>query len=448
VLSGMLLAWLRAFGEFGATVMVAYHPYSLPVYTYVAFGAQGLPAMLPVLLPALVLALLVLVLSDVAAGALNVVRSTTPPGNSSLGIVPGAGLSYRQVDRTTPRLLTHIEFDVEKRLGNFRLHAAWSTRAHRLAILGPSGSGKSLTLKLLAGLERADRGTIRVDERELSGLDPADRGVAYVPQNYGLFPHLTLLEHLHFPRGADPNAVTYWIERLGLAGLEDRHPSSLSLGQQQRVALARALVRPAKLLLLDEPLSALDAPRRSRVRADLCALQEELSATTVLVTHDPLEAALLADEIVILEHGRVLQSGPTQTVFRRPANETVARLLGAEYTAHGVCRSRREIAIGGETLLSVAEPDLTPGERVGWSISAGGARFAADGEYPGTVDSSVTLGIDQRVIVRIGEARIGVIAGAGALEPGSSCRIDVDPYSVQVWPLPAAGRGDPFELGS
>jgi ABC-type sugar transport system ATPase subunit/ABC-type sulfate transport system permease component len=454
VLSGMLLAWLRAFGEFGATVMVAYHPYSLPVYTYVAFGAQGLPAMLPVLLPTLVLALLVLalsnVLSDMTAGTLKVVRSTPPLGNSSPGInrslwsrlspsTPGAGLDSARGDpgyRQLPRLSPHIEFDVEKRLGNFRLQAAWSTRAHRLAILGPSGSGKSLTLKLIAGLEHGDRGSIRVDERELSGFDPADRGVAYVPQNYGLFPHLTLLEHLYFPRGVDPNAVTYWIERLGLEGLEDRRPGSLSLGQQQRVALARALVRPAKLLLLDEPLSALDAPRRSQVRRDLCALQQELSAATIVVTHDPLEAALLADEIVILEEGRVLQSGPTQTLFRRPANETVARLLGAEHIEYGTCRSRDQIAIGCETLISVAEPGLTPGERVGWSISAGGARFAAGGAYPGTVDSTLTVGIDQRVIVRIGDARIGVVAGGGALEPGASCRIDVDPHSVQVWPAP------------
>lgn len=441
VLSGMLLAWLRAFGEFGATVMVAYHPYSLPIYTYVAFGGQGLPAMLPVLLPTLALALLVLALSAVTAGPLNVVRATPRLGNSSLGksspgMTPGTGLDSRQGDRTIHCQMPQINFDVEKRLGNFRLQAAWSTRAHRLAILGPSGSGKSLTLKLIAGLESGDHGIIRIDKREISDLDPADRGVAYVPQNYGLFPNLTLIEHLYFPRGVDPNAVKYWIERLGLEGLENRRPEALSLGQQQRVALARALVRPAKLLLLDEPLSALDAPRRFRVRADLRALQQELSATTILVTHDPLEAALLADEIVILDQGRVLQSGPTQALFRRPANETVARLLGAEYIEHGTCHNPGQIAIGCETFISVAEPELTTGERVGWSVSAGGARFAADGAYSGTIESAVTLGIDQRVIVRIGDARIGFVAGGGALEPGSSCRIDIDPHSVQVWPAP------------
>ena len=434
VLAGMLLAWLRAFGEFGATVMVAYHPYSLPVYTYVAFGAQGLPAMLPVLIPTLVLALLVLTLSTVAARSLSVVRPTPSLGNATLGIMSGADRGSRRGVRAIQRQVPHIEFEMKKHLGDFQLEAAWSTRAHRLAILGPSGSGKSLTLKLIAGLEHGDRGSIRVDEREISGLDPADRSVAYVPQNYGLFPHLTLTQHLYFPRGVDPKAAKYWIERLGLEGLEDRRPGSLSLGQQQRVALARALVRPSKLLLLDEPLSALDAPRRARVRGDLRALQEELSAATILVTHDPQEAALLADEIVILEQGRVLQSGPTQALFRRPANETVARLLGAEYVSYGTCRTHGQIAIGRETFLSVAEPELRPGERVGWSISAGGACFAADGAYSGTVESTVILGIDHRVIVRIGDARMSVIGGPRTPEVGSPCRLNIDSHSVQVWP--------------
>ncbi|HEX4268507.1 MAG TPA: ATP-binding cassette domain-containing protein [Steroidobacteraceae bacterium] len=435
VLSGMLLAWLRAFGEFGATVMVAYHPYSLPVYTYVAFGAQGLPAMLPVLVPTLVLALLVLTLSAVTTRSLNVVPTAPSFGSASLGFTSRARPAVKRQARAENRQSPHVTFEAAKRLGTFQLQAAWSTRAHRVAILGPSGSGKSLTLKLIAGLEHCDDGSIRLDERELADLAPAARGVAYVPQNYGLFPHLTVIEHLHFPRGADPHAARDWIGRLGLEGLEDRRPAALSLGQQQRVALARALVRPARLLLLDEPLSALDAPRRSRVRSELRALQQELSAATILVTHDPMEAALLADEIVVLEQGRVLQSGSTQALFRRPANETVARLLGADYIAYGTSRSGDQIAIDGGGHVYVAEPELTPGQRVGWTISAGGARLAAAGAYSGTVESTVTLGIDQRVIVRIGDARIAVIGVPGAPDPGSQCRIDIDARSVQVWPV-------------
>lgn len=431
ILSGMLLAWLRAFGEFGATVMVAYHPYSLPVYTYVAFGAQGLPAMLPVLLPTLVLALMVLALSAWTAGVLNAPRVMPPIGSSSFAIAPRVGPHPRA--RASQGDSPHIEFDVEKSLGIFHLRAAWSTRTHRLAILGPSGSGKSLTLKLIAGLEQVDRGGIRVDGQELLSLDAADRGIAYVPQNYGLFPHLTVMEHLQFPRGADPKAATYWLERLGLEGLAGRRPASLSIGQQQRVALARALVRPARLLLLDEPLAALDVPRRSQVRGDLRALQQELSPATIVVTHDPMEAALLADEIVVLEHGRALQAAPTEALFRRPVSETVARLLGAEYIGNGTCRGRDQIAIGKGVLLSVSPPDLTPGQRVGWTVSPNGARFVADGEYGGIIESTVVLGLEQRVMVRIGEARICIIA-QGAFAPGSACRLAIDAPAIQVWP--------------
>lgn len=433
VLSGMLLAWLRAFGEFGATVMVAYHPYSLPVYTYVAFGERGLPAMLPILIPTLVLALLVLALSAAAARSLRAARAA--PASPAPEMVARAPAATEAPVRMEQRAPAQLAFEATKRLGTFQLRAAWSTRAHRLAILGPSGSGKSLTLKLLAGLEQCDDGSIRVDGRELAQLAPAERGIAYVPQNYALFPHLTVREHLQFPRGADPRMARYWVGRLGLGGLEDRRPASLSLGQQQRVALARALVRPARLLLLDEPLAALDAPQRSRLRDDLRALQRELAATSILVTHDPAEAALLADEIVILEHGLVLQSGPTQALFRRPANETVARLLGADCIGHGISHSRSQIALGGEALLEVAEPELTPGERVGWSVSAGGARFAIAGAYRGTVESTEILGIDQRVIVRVGGERIAVIGAPAALEAGAPCRLDIDPRSVQVWPV-------------
>jgi ABC-type Fe3+/spermidine/putrescine transport system ATPase subunit/ABC-type sulfate transport system permease component len=446
VLSGMLLAWLRAFGEFGATVMVAYHPYSLPIYTYVVFGAQGLPMMLPVLIPTLALALLVLMLSAVAVRSPDVPRSaqspeTTPLESASLAASDLMEDVDAQLRRSPTNPSPHLAFKLAKRLGSFELRAAWSTRAHRVAILGASGSGKSLTLKLIAGLERVDDGSIRLDEREIAELTPADRGIAYVPQNYGLFPHLTVLEHLRFPRDAEPSAATHWIERLGLSGLESRRPAALSLGQQQRVALARALVRPSKLLLLDEPFSALDAPRRSQVRGDLLALQKELSLATVLVTHDPAEAALLADEVVVLEQGRVLQYGPTQALFRRPANETVARLLGADHIGYGTSFSRNQIAIGGAAFLLVAEPDLRPGELVGWSISAGGIRFAAAGAYSGTVESTVTLGLDQRVIVRVGDARIAVIAAPRPLEPGTPCRLDIEPYSVQVWPAGQASPG-------
>jgi molybdate transport system permease protein len=431
ILSGMLLAWLRAFGEFGATVMVAYHPYSLPVYTYVAFGAQGLPAMLPVLLPTLVFAIAIMALNAAAIERLNGGASRASRNNGAL-----AALSNAPAPATFKRPgAIDLTLNFEKRLDGFHLDVAWAPHARRLAILGPSGSGKTLTLKLIAGIERCDRGTVTVAGRDLTRLDPATRAIAYVPQNYGLFPHLAVVEQLCFPVGADLNSARRWIERLGLQGLENRRPAELSLGQQQRVALARALVRPADLLMLDEPFSALDAPLRSRLRNELLSLQEEIALTTMLVTHDPMEAALLADELLVLDAGQVLQSGPTRDVFARPANETVARLLGAENVGEGLAISEDSIAIGNDVILGVSGPALRPGQRVGWSFPAACARLAAGGRYQGLVEHVSFVGTERRLLVCLGDARVRLFGAQSDRLSADSCRFDIDLDSVQVWPL-------------
>ncbi len=428
--SGLLLAWLRAFGEFGATVMVAYHPYSLPVYTYVAFGAQGLPAMLPVLIPTLALALAVMVLSTLFGNRASARGATA----SSAGALPGVAIDVptRPAGKTRP---VDLALRLQKRLGNFQLDLDWSPRARRLAILGPSGSGKSLTLKLIAGIENCDRGSIMLDGRELSAREPAARGIAYVPQNYGLFPHLTVGEQLSFPLGAEPSMAQRWIDRLGLRGLEARRPDALSLGQQQRVALARALVRPARLLLLDEPFSALDAPLRSHLRREMLALQDEFDAATILVTHDPAEAALLADELLVLEGGRVLQCGATEDVFRRPADATVAGLLGAENVAEGVAVDAATIAVGAGAMLAVAGPALIPGAPVGWTVSPAGIRIGEAGRYEGFIEAVTSLAADRRITMRFGAARIDAVAGPADYARGGVCRFDIDPKSVRIWPL-------------
>ncbi|MGH8148410.1 MAG: ATP-binding cassette domain-containing protein [Steroidobacteraceae bacterium] len=463
IIPGLLLAWLRAFGEFGATVMVAYHPYSLPVYTYVAFGAQGLPAMMPVLLPTLVVALGVMAVTGTLAGRRRAWRElparmdlvpagrgdtaarTAPSAATGAVLSAAARTAIVATDRPVPVAAagaapgafpsTTLALDLEKQLDGFRLSIAWSPHARRLAILGPSGSGKSLTLRLIAGVERADHGRILVNNTDLAPLDPAARAIAYVPQRYGLFPHLTVQEQLAFPVGADPLAAAHWIARLGLHGLERRRPAALSLGQQQRVALARALVRPASLLLLDEPFSALDTPLRARLRQELLALQGELSAATILVTHDPTEAALLADEILLIEGGRALQSGTTSEVFRRPANERAARLLGAENAAEGVVAGPHEIGVGRGVTLVVGGPALTLGARVGWSCSATRARMGTAGTHPAVVQDVATVGIDRQVTLRLGDAEIKILDGHCAARRGDACRVDIDPDSIQVWPL-------------
>jgi molybdate transport system permease protein len=434
LLSGLLLAWLRAFGEFGATVMVAYHPYSLPVYTYVAFGAQGLPAMLPVLLPALLLAFAIMALSSLLGSA----RRTVAPletgraiGWVSLG--PSGMPPLHANDRSAGAGATGLTFSLEKRLDGFELDVEWSTRARRLAVLGPSGSGKSLTLKLIAGIERPDRGMVKLGERDLSPYSPAARAIAYVPQSYGLFPHLTLIEQLYFPAGAEPNRAAEWIERLGLVGLERRRPAALSLGQQQRVALARAMMRPAELLLLDEPFSALDAPLRAALREELLETQRAFAGTTILVTHDPAEATLLADELLILERGRVLQFGRTEHVYQRPATAQVARLLGAEHASDGMVAAEGAIAVGPEAVLEVAGPPLERGRRVKWSFPPGRARLSGGGRYAGTVDEIIPAGLECRVTVRFGSTDVRIVAGRNDWILGQACRFDIDPRMIQVW---------------
>ena len=424
LLAGLLLAWLRAFGEFGATVMVAYHPYSLPVYTYVAFGEQGLPAMLPVLLPALVLALAVMALSSLAG--------TRRAGRAPVSPAPRRPARATARTEPEPPAPGGLSFAFEKHLHGFSLAVHWQSTARRLAILGPSGSGKSLTLKLIAGLERGTHGRVCIGTREVSALAPEARRIGYVPQSYALFPHLDVCGQLAFPAAADPALAAHWLERLGLGALGHRRPAQLSLGQQQRVALARALVRPTDLLLLDEPFSALDAPLRATLRRELRALQTELPVVTLLVTHDPGEALLLADDLLVLADGRPLQSGPAAAVLRRPVNELAARLLGAEDVNTALSAGAHELDLGRSTTLAVPGASL-PAGRVGWSVPADRIWLHAGGRYQGIVERR-TDGPLPRALIRFGDALIGA-ACAADLPAGHPCRFDLDAERVQVWPL-------------
>ena len=430
--SGLLLAWLRAFGEFGATVMVAYHPYSLPVYMYVAFGSQGLPAMIPLLLPTLAAAIAVFALSNISLGrAPRGERMAVGPSNATVRNVSG----WKSGSRPSSKPVSEggLTFQFLRRLGSFELDVAWTTASRRLAILGPSGSGKTLTLRLLAGLDRADTCALRLGEHDLSDLPPEARGIAYMPQNYALFPHMAVARQLLFASGAEVPVARHWLDRLGLSGLEERLPSALSLGQQQRVALARALVRPSSLVLLDEPFSALDAPLRRRLRGELRQLQREIAATMVIVTHDPDEAALLGDEILILDQGCVLQTGKTEEVFARPASETVARVLAVENVAFGIVIDKDQIDVGNGVRLAVAGPSLQPGQRVGWSVRPELICLGDDAPYEATIEDVTSFRGTLQLRVRLGSTPLLVLADRSLNQIEGPCRLNIDPRSVQVW---------------
>ncbi len=203
-------------------------------------------------------------------------------------------------------------------------------------LLGPSGCGKSTLLRLIAGLDLPSDGIIKLGGRDMTYADPADRQVAMVFQSYGLFPHLTVANNILFglqirnvPKAERDARLKRASEILGLDGLLDRRPSQLSGGQQQRVALARAVVADRPICLMDEPLSNLDAQLRNSVRREIAELQRRLGLTMVYVTHDQIEAMTLADRIVLLRGGRVMQEGSPRELYERPANRFTASFIGA-----------------------------------------------------------------------------------------------------------------------
>jgi len=229
--------------------------------------------------------------------------------------------------------------DLHKKFGETHILKGVSVEVPQGAfavLVGPSGCGKSTLLRLLAGLEEATSGTIHFDDRDVTQLAPRDRDIAMVFQSYALYPHLSVRENLAFGlklRKTDPAVIEERVKHaskmLGLDALLDRLPKQLSGGQRQRVAMGRAIVRRASLFLFDEPLSNLDAALRAQVRVDIRKLHDELSATSVYVTHDQVEAMTLADRIFVLNKGVVEQSGHPLDVYAKPRTKFVASFLGS-----------------------------------------------------------------------------------------------------------------------
>jgi len=204
-----------------------------------------------------------------------------------------------------------------------------------VSFLGPSGCGKTTTLQMIAGFLDPSRGVIRLEGKDLTAVQPAKRGLGIVFQSYALFPHMTAAENVAFglemrrvPRAECQERVRATLAMVGLAGYEERYPRRMSGGQQQRVALARALVIRPSVLLLDEPLSNLDAKLREGMQIELRQIQRTLGTTTILVTHDQNEAMSLSDRIVVMSQGRIEQIGTPQETYERPASAFVSQFLG------------------------------------------------------------------------------------------------------------------------
>jgi sn-glycerol 3-phosphate transport system ATP-binding protein len=282
-------------------------------------------------------------------------------------------------------------------------------------LLGPSGCGKSTTLRIIAGLESATSGQVFVDGRDVTHQPPAERGVAMVFQNYALFPHLSVADNISFglsvrkvEAGEAARRLRDTAELLGLQALLARKPSQLSGGQQQRVALGRALVAQTKVCLMDEPLSNLDAQLRQEMRHELRELQRRLGLTVVYVTHDQTEAMSMADQVVLLNQGRIEQDAAPRTLYSSPATTFAARFIGTP--AMNLLRLEGDRIAGSQ--ISVGRAGSTLGIRPEL-VSLGGA-------MPATVRSLEYLGADLVLRCAIGselitvraEGRTDVAAGA------------------------------------
>jgi iron(III) transport system ATP-binding protein len=262
--------------------------------------------------------------------------------------------------------------DLVKRFGDFVALDAVDLDVQEgefVCFLGPSGCGKTTLLRVIAGLDMQSAGRIEQGGRDISLLPPAKRDFGIVFQSYALFPNLTVFRNIAYglqsrrlPRAQQAGRVRELLELVGLPDETDKYPAQLSGGQQQRVALARALATSPSLLLLDEPLSALDAKVRVRLRQEIRQLQKRLGVTTIMVTHDQEEALAMADRIVVMDQGRIQQVGTPLEIYRQPASPFIADFVGTMNFLPGVKTAHERVRIGALEFADIRLPaELAPG---------------------------------------------------------------------------------------
>jgi sulfate transport system ATP-binding protein len=253
------------------------------------------------------------------------------------------------------------------------------------ALLGPSGGGKTTLLRVIAGLEVADAGTVRMGDRDVTGVPVRERGIGFVFQHYAAFKHMSVADNVAFgltirkrPKAEVRRRVVELLELVGLSHLAQRRPHQLSGGQRQRMALARALAVEPDVLLLDEPFGALDARVREELRAWLRRLHDEVHVTTLFVTHDQAEAMEIAEQIVVVNEGRIEQSAPPQEIYDRPANEFVMSFVGPVTRARGQLVRPHDVQVLAEPAEAAEPAQVTRLVRLGFEVRA--ELLPADGE--------------------------------------------------------------------
>ncbi|KAA9159308.1 ABC transporter ATP-binding protein [Amycolatopsis acidicola] len=333
-------------------------------------------------------------------------------------------------------------------------------------LLGPSGCGKTTTLRCLAGLESADSGEISMNGKSVFSADarrdisPEDRPIAMVPQSYGIWPHMKVFDNAAFPlrygrkrssRAEQKKRVGAMLEQVGLADYADRWSTQLSGGQQQRLALARALLCEPEVLLLDEPLSNLDAKLRSQLRGELRAFQQKFGVTTIYVTHDQGEALALSDTIVVMNRGRIEQIGSPSEIYDSPVSRFVADFVGSANLVPGVVDERAgggavdaKTSIGLLRCERYATPPAPPsaGQELHVCIRPEHVRVissASEGEgpnrFPAKVKSTEYLGDRQELVVTVGDVVLRAHGDAHLdARPGDDVGVVLDPaWTVALW---------------
>ena len=323
-----------------------------------------------------------------------------------------------------------------------------------VSFLGPSGCGKTTTLRIIAGFERADAGRVSVEMQDMTNVPPEGRGMGMVFQAYGLFPNMTAAQNIGFglrvakrPRAQIDARVAEMLDLIGMPDVGGRYPHQLSGGQQQRVALARAIAIEPRVLLLDEPLSALDAVVRTSLRAEIRAIQQRTGITAIYVTHDQEEALSISDRIVVLDRGRIEQIGTPREIYERPATPFVAAFIGTANRFEGRVLSEAEGLVEmGDRQLKVARDGSLTGrrdvvivvrpERISLHrLDLPGATTTTTNVFEGVVRSLTYLGPIDRVQVDVAGQPVVVTLPAAAgrtLAPGVAVQVLFDSASCHV----------------
>ena len=327
-----------------------------------------------------------------------------------------------------------------------------------IVIVGPSGCGKSTTMRMVAGLEDITRGEVYINDRLVNDVAPKDRDIAMVFQNYALYPHMTVRQNLEFPlelrkvpKDEMDQKVEWAAEVLGITPYLDRKPKALSGGQRQRVAIGRAIVRDPQVLLMDEPLSNLDAKLRNQMRAEIIKLRKSLNATFIYVPHDQTEAMTLGDRIVIMRDGDVQQIGTPQEVFNHPVNLFVAGFIGMpqmnlfdrelvkEDGKYAVIVNGAKIFLSAEKQKNLAERDTAPQKvTVGVRPEHISLDEKEDSMIEGVVDVTEMMGSSVHLHVNVSGKDCIIIVptldlDTGAVGAGSTVRFTFAPNAVHVF---------------